>query len=298
MSHRNLNPCLIVFLMLATACATSAPTPTGTPTPDLAATAQVVEATQAQATADAARTQEAQAAAATQAAEATATQSFALTATPARATEIAAQRQATRQAATAQAVAEATAQAQPMRDVVQQLYAEGYLSSTEGRYYDLRRFDEKWAQLNWYRWFDTDRSPSDFVVRADTWWSSASDKADWWNSGCGFVFRAKDNDNHYLAYLGLDGWVYFSAFRRGNYVDLGGKSYGKVDIPTGEAQLMLVVEGDKFTFFVNGERVYSRVDTMFDSGGLAFTLLSGTNKGYGTWCRMNNVQLWELKRPG
>ncbi len=295
MSHRNLNPCLIVFLILATACAASAPTPTGTPTPDLVVTAQVVEATQAQATADAARTQEALAAAETQAAEATATQSFVLTATPARATEVAAQRQATRQAATAQAIVEATAQAQPMLGVIQQLHADGYLGRTEGDYHLLEDFDASWAQLNYYTFWDTGYAPADLVVRADAWWSSASDKADWWNSGCGFVFRAESEDNHYLAYLGLDGWVYFSAFRQGNYVDLGGKSYGKVDIPTGEAQLMLVVEGDKFTFFVNGERVYSKVDKMFGSGALALTLISGTNKDYGTWCRMKNIELWELK---
>ena len=30
----------------------------------------------------------------------------------------------------------------------------------------------------------------------------------------------ENNDNHYLAYLGLDGWVYFSAFRNGNFVEL------------------------------------------------------------------------------
>ncbi len=275
MSHRNLKLCLAVLLIAAVACSTSAPAPTGTPTPDLAATAQAVEAAEARVTAEAVETQDAQA---------TATAAFGLTATPARATEVAAQRQATRQAATAQAIVEATAQAQPMVEAIQKLVDDGYLDRSEGKYFALRDFYESWAQLNWYTYQDTGYAPTNFVVRAD-----------WWNSGCGFVFREQDVDNHYLAYLGLDGWVYFSAFRNGSFVDLGGARYGKVGVPSGGAQLTLIVDGNKFTFFVNGERVYSKVDQAFASGRLALTLLSGTNKDYGTRCLMKNVELWELK---
>ena len=255
MSHRNLKLCLAVLLIAAVACSTSAPAPTGTPTPDLAATAQ-----------------------------ATATAAFDLTATPARATQVA-----------AQAIVEATAQAQPMVEAIQKLVDDGYLDRSEGKYFAPRDFYESWAQLNWYTYQDTGYAPANFVVRADAQWQSASDKADWWNSGCGFVFREQDVDNHYLAYLGLDGWVYFSAFRNGNFVDLGGARYGKVGVPSGGALLTLMVDGDKFTFFVNGERVYSKVDQAFASGRLAMTLLSGTNKDYGTRCLMKNVELWELK---
>ena len=293
MSHRNLKLCLAVLLIAAVACSTSAPAPTGTPTPDLAATAQAVEAAEARVTAEAVETQDAQARA--EAAQATATAAFDLTATPARATQVAAQRQATRQAATAQAIVEATAQAQPMVEAIQKLVDDGYLDRSEGKYFALRDFYESWAQLNWYTYQDTGYAPANFVVRADAQWQSASDKADWWNSGCGFVFREQDVDNHYLAYLGLDGWVYFSAFRNGNFVDLGGARYGKVGVPSGGALLTLMVDGDKFTFFVNGERVYSKVDQAFASGRLAMTLLSGTNKDYGTRCLMKNVELWELK---
>jgi hypothetical protein len=132
------------------------------------------------------------------------------------------------------------------------------------------------------------------VIRADAEWDSASDKADWWNSGCGFIFREQDVDNHYLAYLGLDGRVYFTRFVRGRWSALGSRYYEKVGIPDGSADIELVVEGDKFTFFVNGEQVHTRQDTSLPSGNLAFTLLSGTNKGYGTKCKMSNIDLWVL----
>jgi len=302
MSHRNAKLVLIVLVTASLACALSSTTPTSPPSPgpDLTGTAQETAVVHGVETSFAATqavqsAQSTAAASATRSAGETASAAFSLTATPARATETAAARLATRQADQTQAAVKATVQAQPMLDAVQKLVADGYLSKSDGVFHALDDFDESWAQLNWYRFWDTDYSPSDFVVRANAKWVSASRTADWWNSGCGFVFREQSEDNHYLAYLGLDGRVYFSAFRKGVFVDLGGATYGKVDVPEGEAQIMLVVAGDKFVFFVNDKRVYSKTDRSFKSGALALTLLSGTNKDFGTRCHMTDIELWELK---
>ena len=117
----------------------------------------------------------------------------------------AAQRQANLEAARA----ESTAQAQAMQEVVQNLYAEGNLETTDGIYNTIADFDESWAQIDWYQWSYTGYSPTDFVIRANAAWDSASERANLFNSGCGFVFREDGTDNHYLAYLGMDGYVYF-----------------------------------------------------------------------------------------
>ena len=66
-------------------------------------------------------------------------------------------------------------------------------------------------------------------------------------------------------------------------------------MPKGQAQILLAVEGDKIVFFVNNEHVLTRIDGRLDSGGLSYTLLSGTNKGFGTRCDMTNVGLWWLE---
>lgn len=216
-------------------------------------------------------------------------------ATQIRLTEEAIAREATQEAATIQAIAAATVQAQPMVDLVQQLHADGHLSRTEGTYFTLSDFDESWAQIGWYIWDPTGFSPTDFVVRADASWDSASDTANWWSSGCGFVFREDGIENHYLAYLGLDGRVYFFRSKNNVYAPLGSSYYGKLDTHNGHAQIMLVVEGVNITFFVNGEKVHTRQDQGLESGNLALTLLSGINTGFGTRCKMVNIELWELK---
>lgn len=186
-----------------------------------------------------------------------------------------------------------TESAAMMYDMILDLYDDGYVAQTEGSYYTALDFDESWAQINWYQWWQTGYAPEDFIIRADASWDSASETANWFSSGCGFVFREDGPENHYLAYLGLDGNVYFARSVRNNWSTVGRPSwYGRLDVPAGSAEIMLVVEGDRFTFFVNGDRVANRVDGSLDEGNLALTLLSGTNAGYGTRCSMTNIELW------
>ena len=180
-------------------------------------------------------------------------------------------------------------------ELIQSFADEGYLESTSGTFHAIPDFNETWAQLNWYQWWDTGFAPKDFVVTAHTEWESASNTADWWNSGCGFVFREEDEDNHYLAYLGMDGWVYLSRVKGGNWAGLGENAYGDLDVPKGEADIAMVVEGRKLHYFVNGEHVLSRDDLQDVEGLLGLTLLSGTNKGFGTRCIMEDVALWEVE---
>ena len=197
--------------------------------------------------------------------------------------------------ATANAVRQATAQAQPLANLVKKLQTEGILSRIEGAYSPIEDFDQSWAQINWYQWTPTGFSPENFVIHANAAWDSASDKANWFNSGCGFVFSFKDKNNHHLIFLGLDGMVYLERVSQGNYKSLGKEYYGKLSIPKGEAELTLAVVDKNINFLVNGKRVIQRYDAAVGPGALNLTLLSGTNKDFGTRCQMTNIGLWELK---
>jgi hypothetical protein len=157
-------------------------------------------------------------------------------------------------------------------------------------------FSESCAQINWYQWWWTGYAPADFVVRANFHWNSASDNANWFNSGCGFVFREAgvEPNDHYLAYLGLDGVVYIERARNGVLTTLSSNYYGRLDIPEGEAEFLLAVDANKFTVFVNDQRVVTAVDGGRSEGYLNYTLVSGTNRDYGTLCEITNVEIWEL----
>jgi hypothetical protein len=282
MSHNYLKLRLYILLIANLACTFGASSAIST---TAARNIQATQTTQAQIT----QTREAR----ETSVAATGTKAFSQTATPARATEAAAAK-ATRQADATQIAVKATQAAQPMAEVAAELVEDGYLTSSEGAFFALPNFVQSWAQLGWYKWWTTNYAPADFVIRADVAWRSASTTADWWTSGCGFVYRIKDNNDHYLSYLGLDGRAYFSVLRKGLLYNSSSARYGKLDTPDGKAQLMLVVQGSHFDFFVNDTHVYGKVDKSFADGRLALTLLSGTNKGFGTNCAMRNVELWEL----
>ena len=199
------------------------------------------------------------------------------------------------QTATAQAIAQATSQALPMLNLVSRLNTDGYLSTTQGEFHQLTNFDESWAQLSWYLFFPTGFSPTDFVIRARADWDVASKTPDTWTTGCGFVFRENGIPNHYLIFLGLDGYVYFSRYVKDTYSLVGRDYYGQVGMPTGNAELALAVEGSWVTFLVNGEKVLRRQDVALTAGNLNYTLISGTNKDYGTHCRMTDIELWVIR---
>jgi hypothetical protein len=235
---------------------------------------------------------------ASQAVAATATQGFRNTATAlskatqaARNTDIANDLKST----DAAQAATATAQEGAMAQLIAKLKKDGYLAKTRGSYHRLDDFDESWAQMNWYEWFGSGHSPKEFVVRADASWDSASTVANWFNSGCGFIFSEQDRDNHQLVFWGLDGYVYAGRLKEGDFYPLGFAYYGPVSTPKGDARIMLVVENEMLTAFVNGRKILRVRDPYYTKGDLAMTLLSGTNKDFGTRCQMKNIELWWLE---
>lgn len=182
-----------------------------------------------------------------------------------------------------------------MRDRVQGLYDDGHLTSVEGTYKRLPIYDDSWAQINWFQWTATGEEPEAFVLRTDVSWDSASDAANHFNTGCGFVFNEEDPDNFYMVYLGLDGEANLIRFSGGYYNAHWHKRYGKVGNPQGEAEFVLAVQDGKFTFLVDGEVALTVTDTKINGRKLGLTINSGTNKGFGTHCRMEDIDLWTLR---
>jgi hypothetical protein len=284
MYRRRIKPLILVLpVMIMTACTTGTPIPEGTTTSMPLTSTAINNGPATQIAIDAKVTADAQA---TAKYEATAVQATQL-----------AEQSAIQASATAEVQSLATSQAQPMFDRVAVLQSSGFLNTTVGNYYALPDFDASWAQLNYYDWMLTGTMPANFVVSADAEWESASEMANWWNSGCGFAFRISARGDHYLAYLGLDGWVYLYRNFNNTVTKLGEGYYDEVQIPNGDARILLIVENDLINFFVNDRQVLLHQDDSFSTGLLGYVIVSGTNRDFGTRCRMTGVELWELQAP-
>lgn len=214
---------------------------------------------------------------------------------------------ATSDAVTAAAHAAETAQAQPFAHTISALVAEGYLASGAGTYHTPPDFYETYAtgpartdfgfmQMISYSYSmePMEYSPADFVIRADVTWDNYDENANK-IAGCGFALRINERTgDHYL--------VWFSGMGHINHIQkvnqeskfVSNVSYANLGWPRGNAELMLVVQGNQIVAFVNGDHVQTREANELMAGRLAYAILSGDSRGFGTRCQMKNVDLWIL----
>lgn len=182
-----------------------------------------------------------------------------------------------------------------MSEVAAWLLRAGLIEDDFGRTVSMDDYSRDWAQLGWFSWTYTDESAGNFILRTDAAWESASATADWYNSGCGIVFRLESNDNFYVAIAQMDGIIRILQNYNGSLYTIGSSvDRYPFETPADGANLMLVTEGSKLMVFIDGQLMLTVLDSAFTAGRLAMTIFSGTNAGFGTRCRMENVELYVM----
>ncbi len=179
--------------------------------------------------------------------------------------------------------------------VLDEMMNKGYIETTEGTLHSLEDYSEESAKLNWYSWGTYVEDVQDFVFSGHFNWSTAVNTND--DSGCGVVFGVQPNEDHYAAFV-TNSRIYFlrSTEAMGSYSAEVGKTKGtgrvSFDNPA-EADFVLAVNGKKAYAYVNQKFIgeYTLSNDQFTRGAFGLTLLSGTNKDYGTRCEATNLQL-------
>jgi hypothetical protein len=194
----------------------------------------------------------------------------------------------------------ATQEAQQDQATLQQYVDSGYISSTQGMFYDLTDNTREMAQKNYldYDFTGFDGQVSDFAAWADLKWSSAAPVSYPEFSGCGFGFRMKDNGDAYTAMVTDDSvlvtWCFQALKGCGRVGKTSGKGTVKLANP-GEAHFEFIVNGGKAVALVNGDLVAKYTlftDRLTDPGFFTYSIISGTNKDYGTRCTVTNGKIW------
>lgn len=181
----------------------------------------------------------------------------------------------------------------------QSYFDKGYLKSVDGNITEVKDFSYDWAQLGWYNWDQLNTKTSDFYMTAHFTWSSAFRNAD--SSGCGFIFAIQDNGDHYAVFLDRSKIIFLNADQTASYSKSVGLTRGTGKVKFGnpaatpdQADFTLIVKGAYAYVLVNGEVVgeYTLSQSKILDGNLGLSLLSGTNKDYGTRCEMTNIRIW------
>jgi len=189
----------------------------------------------------------------------------------------------------------ATEQMNAYKLEAQAFFDKGYLTTAEGRSSVEDDFAEDWAQINYYQWWTLDRKARDFYVAAHFHWSSALRNSN--ESGCGFIFAIQDNADHYAVFLDRTKVVFLKADQSQGYSrDVGttrGTGRVKFDNPA-DADFALIVKGTYAYVLVNNDVVgeYTLAQSTPTFGNMGLSVLSGTNKDYGTRCEMTNIHIW------
>jgi len=189
-----------------------------------------------------------------------------------------------------------TSFAQNMYDRVQELYSDGYLKSTAGRYHWINDRTESLAQINWIKRFLYEIETKDLVMVADVAWESADERTNKALAGCGFYFGFHgDPAKYHVLLFALDGNVKLFRMWNTTYVEpIGHGFYRSIDFMEGEVELMLILQDKKVQGFVNGKHVFERANQKAAEGLVGFGVSSGINTGFGTRCSFTNVMVWEL----
>ena len=193
----------------------------------------------------------------------------------------------------------ATQRADEINAEAQSYFEMGYLSTAEGSFVEYDDFKSEWAQLGWYQWSILGDRARDFFMSAHLKWSSAYRNAD--TSGCGFVFAVQENGDHYAVFLDRTEILFLDSDSAYNYSRRVGLTRGTGRVRFGnpadqpvEADMTLIVIKAYAYVLVDGEVMgeYSLSQSKLLKGNLGLTLLSGTNKDYGTRCEMTNIHAW------
>lgn len=195
----------------------------------------------------------------------------------------------------------ATQQYESFLALVQSYHHAGQIPTPEGEYVKLGDYERAVANKLSYEWSETGLSAKNFIVRADFEWTNAVNTTN--ISGCGFVYRAQPNGDHYLIILdAASGVKLASSTDRGTY-SMGSPQNGEeilTDFGSGtyRANFTLIVHDLKTYVYVNDvyQGEYPLLNyRITESGALANAVLSATSEGFGTRCRMTNVQAWMIE---
>ena len=192
----------------------------------------------------------------------------------------------------------ATQQAQPMYDFVNNMVSKSNLWSADGVYHDFGSFDKRDSNPSdeyYFSWWNTDNQNYDsFVLRATITWRAPNSGSPT-DLGCGFIWGYAGDDNWHTTHLDLEGTVHTYRQRGNENIEMqGGRYPGGMGALSGEAEMVIVVEDDLYTVFINNMQVVRFKDPYIATGKVGPAIYYGNSVG-AMQCKMDKIEFWELK---
>ncbi len=198
----------------------------------------------------------------------------------------------------------ATQQMEDAHTRVQSYVDAGYLENSSGKLIELDDYQGELAQIGSldFAFAGYDGQIKDFAVWAKLKWENAGAIITPYHSGCGFSFRFNgDTFDGYTAMLTTERvlltYCNSSINRCGEIGKTKGTGVLKMGNPA-EATMEMVVRDSQAFVLVDGEFIGEYTlftDKLMDPGFLIYSIISGTNRDYGTRCEITDTNVWVVK---
>lgn len=176
-------------------------------------------------------------------------------------------------------------------NTLQQLKENGSIPVSEGQITSYASFSDSYTNMGTAKYY-TITEADHFVLSSKISWLSAFSAPNGAVSGCGFIFGAGSDANNYLmTSIRMNGYIYFNGLNNGNRLSYG-QQYVTTPSMQGEGLLTLIVDGSSVSIYFNGNLVSNRNDVVIPGNGIGFSILSGTNKDFGTQCTFEDIFLY------
>ena len=192
----------------------------------------------------------------------------------------------------------ATQQTSEVQTRIQKYVTAGYLTSDQGNFSALTDSSSELAKINYLSGKDAgyEEKAGNFAVWSHIKLSSAAPTNYPEYSGCGFIFHLNDNGDSYRAMVTKDR-VLIVMCRNKMCSEVGKtKGSGRLSYENSfEADVDLIVNDTSAHVLVDGQSIgdYSLSgDYLTDPGLFGYSIISGTNKDYGTRCEFSNGGIW------
>lgn len=185
----------------------------------------------------------------------------------------------------------ASADTLAFNDLLEQLKNDEMIPRERGKVISFGEFEDEFGIMGHYQWFPI-MNAENFVLSANISWLSSLPATNGSLAGCGFVFGSDPSGkDHLMASVRMDGHVYLSGISGGNQMKFMDYFFGYPTIQ-GEVNFVLVVNGDKASTYINGERLGTRNALAYYGDAIGFATLSGTNYQFGTRCNWKDIYLY------
>ncbi len=135
-----------------------------------------------------------------------------------------------------------------------------------------------------------DFQPEEFLIVSKVKWEHTSAKITASAASCGFMFRYNEDDKSYFAVISADGNTRLINIKDEYWRGVAHKMIKsqQFNTQTDEVELLLAVLPERFVMAVDGEIILDKALVWDSTGYFGYSLISGTNRDYGTRCSFSD----------